>query len=248
MDVRARHRLETQLKAERTFPTFIKRIEDTAGDPEYLISITADFKEQSAKFMRVAEQKQYEAVAAAYAMYSTALCAGNVDALVSSLKERDKSVKTQCSILAILQYLIGYGLDGAQYASRDKGVVLLLDSRSVPVSEACEFIKREGGLQKCYQKYRKQKCMNFDSNVIATDNTPVAVPGLSDFLQHDGDLAMVLIRLKNAKKGTCALEHVIPAGAVPDQSGLAAFKARFEELADGLAEQFGWNRGGRDAP
>lgn len=220
-----------------TLSDFLAKIAAAAAQPDLMVSVIAEHRETSAKFIRSAERKQCEFVVAAYAAHSQAKAAGTLNELLAKIKENDASIKTDCTKLACLHSLIGYGPEGAQYASRDKGVLELLELSDVPVASAIKFIKEHGGLHKCYAERRKDKARaklpdDLEPGAAKTKRISDLYP---HYLQHTGDMAVVLVRLKDEVSGQIELAKVIQISGTGTASEVLEFDEAFETFFDSLS-------------
>jgi hypothetical protein len=231
---------EDDKMSKETLGDMLVQLEQAKSEPVRMLALLSAHKSESTKFVRGLERTQREVVVVAYAVHVKAKAAGTLETLVAAIREQDKSIKFKCAYLAILHSFVDYGAGGGQYASRDKAVCEYLESQTIAVDKASEFIKANKGLHNCYALRRKdtRRIKGLTDKEDAKKPTRTIAGLYPDYIQHDGDMAVVLLQLKNAEKGLLEFIQVIQVDAIPTGAKRTEFQSEFTKEMDRLAERY----------
>ena len=183
-----------------------------------MVAAIEQCKIMSRRFALVERRQHENHVIVAYAIFRKAKALGTLDQLVESIRAADKAITSrQSPFQVVARGCIDYGEDGAFAATRDSTVTDLLDSRGISPSAAADFIKKHGGLQKCYLLRREERkgIEKFDSVMepkLRGDRLRDLFP---DQLQHQGDMAAISVHLADERRGLIKMLEVVQLDRIP---------------------------------
>jgi len=216
---------------------FLNELKD-ADTPKTLARLVSEFRlsgqwQASAKLRKQIDKDLYSAVAKAYAFILRARESEQLNETVGILKKQDKSLRSNDPYLVVLHRFIDYGPEGKTYASRDKSVLLDMESSEVDPADGASHIEKSGGLVACAARYRKKR-RGGNSAAKKRDRRKHTLASLrDDCLTEPGDLAVIVVRLV---KNKINIARRFPLGSLPEKPERAAFYRALKDFFDDHSE------------
>lgn len=159
---------------------------------------------ESDKLKRNAENDYFSRLRDAYALKKRAEDRGVLKELLGLLRGTASARALEDPFLLILRSLIEYGPTGKQYCSRDKAALKQAEVDKVAPDAVAEYLKLNGGIVKCAQKFRDNAAGISLANGEKRLSPSLRMPRPSEF-KCDGDTILCVLRLTDTAKGKVEL-------------------------------------------
>ena len=220
--------------------TIVTEIKAVAKNPQKCLDVLERYTPPH-KLRRSLERELRLGIAIAYALHREAEQAKTLDKLVQAIKKKDSSVTSGDSRLVLLHEIFDYGEEGKQYASRDKAVILLLESRNTNYNEAPRFIRENGGIYNSAKIYRDEKRGNTPfGNNRPQDRKKRSLASLCpEKLKETGDVGIVLVEVEDAVKKLVRIIDGFSLGEVKGTGARVRLRRHIKIMAESVAEVHG---------